>query len=152
MYFCLPYYAIALDYHSILQKNCLSLQQFGAIRVSSKFRSLMICHTEQGRTRRIIYYKAIEVAEAPCCVEQRRLFASSISSLYTKHLFQKYQKSVCIIFVALCALLFMSFSLSLHFLGDLCFFSFIILMYFSFCCHYSHSVYVLTIWFIVILF
>ena len=122
MYLYLPYYAIDLDYHSILQKNCLSLQQFGAISVSSKFRSLMICHTEQGRTRRIIYYKAIEVAEPPWCVEQRRLFASSISSLYTKYLFQKYQKSVCIIFVALCALLFMSFSLSLQFSGDPCLF------------------------------
>ena len=109
MYLCLSYYAIDLDYHSLLQKNCLSLQQFGVIRVSSKFRSLMICHTEQGRTRRIIYYKAIEVAEAPWCVEQRRLFASLNCCLFTMHLFQKLsgicmlhlRDSVCLLYILL---------------------------------------------------
>ena len=51
------------------------------------------------------------------CTEQRRMFANSISNLYTKRLPQNiYQESVCCISVALCAL---GTSVTLRFLRPL---------------------------------
>ena len=50
----------------------------------------MYCHTEQRRTRRIVYNKAIDDTVALLCEEvQRWLFVSFISCLSTEHFPQK---------------------------------------------------------------
>ena len=109
------------------------LQDFEWWVLPLKVRFLMKCHTEVRRGRRIIKTKQWKSRRHRRCIEQRSLFANSISNLYTKRLFQNiYQESVCCISVALCAvgtsvtlrylrplrdsvcLICKSFSLSLH--------------------------------------
>ena len=98
-----------------------------------KVRFLTKCHTKKRRGRRIIKIKQWKSRRHRRCIEQRSLFANSISNLYTKRLPQNsYQESVRYTSVALCAvstsvtlclppslrdsvcLICKSFSLSLH--------------------------------------
>ena len=98
-----------------------------------KVRFLTKCHTEKRRGQRIIKTKQWKPRRHHRCTEQRRMFANSISNLYTKRLPQNsYQESVRYTSVALCAvgtsvtlrylcplrdsvcLIYKTFSLSLH--------------------------------------
>ena len=98
-----------------------------------KVRFLKKCHTEKRRGQRIIKTKQWKPRRHHRCTEQRRMFANSISNLYTKRLPQNsYQESVRYTSVALCAvgtsvtlrylrplrdsvcLIYKTFSLSLH--------------------------------------
>ena len=98
-----------------------------------KVRFLKKCHTEGRRIRRDIKTKQWKPRRHHRCTEQRRMFANSISNLYTKRLPQNsYQESVRYTSVALCAvgtsvtlrylrllrdsvcLIYKTFSLSLH--------------------------------------
>ena len=98
-----------------------------------KVRFLKKCHTEGRRGRRDIKTKQWKPRRHHRCTEQRRMFANSISNLYTKRLPQNsYQESVRYTSVALCAvgtsvtlrylrplrdsvcLIYKTFSLSLH--------------------------------------
>ena len=112
----------------------MALQIFGVIRLQPKFRTLTKCHTEKRRVRRVIKTRHWQSRRRRWCVERRRQFANSISNLYKNPSSQKsYQESLCYTSVALCviapsvplplspppsvslcALLYKSFSLSLH--------------------------------------
>ena len=67
-----------------------------------KVRFLRKCHMEARRGRRIIKTKQWKSRRHRRCIERRRLFANSISNLYTKRLPQNsYQESVRYTSVAL---------------------------------------------------
>ena len=72
------------------------LQQFGVIPF--EIRTLKKPHTEQRRTRRIVYNKAIVDTEAHrWCVEKQRIFASFINTLVyfiTKQWFARFLKNI----------------------------------------------------------
>ena len=65
----------------------ISLQQFGLIPLEIK--TFKYYRTEQRRTRRVVYIKAIVDTKTPLCVEQRWLFVSFIGGLYTGHISHK---------------------------------------------------------------
>ena len=82
----------------------MALQIFGVIRLQPKFRTLTKCHTEKRRVRRVIKTRHWQSRRRRWCVERRRQFANSISTLYIKRLPQQsYQESVRYASVALYA-------------------------------------------------
>ena len=104
------YYPVTMSLITKFQTLLLSIHNSGVMRFD------VMSHREKERTENY-KEKQWKSRRHRRCIEQRSLFAISISNLYTKRLFQNsYQKSVRYASVALCAV---GTSVTLHYLRPL---------------------------------